>query len=174
MAVKILTVSLFLSVLLAGTPLAAQPISRQEVMAAIGTLERDVTGPGAMQAAVTITRFGKESDAVTLIVGPETLPWVRTDVSEAQARIRALVMAAYFGGDIKSQLQKGRPGDDPYRGWLAAIRAYRQIQRQEPGMVIPELEVLARQRRDGTLRQRADELLKRQRGDKAPAPDDYI
>jgi len=51
-------------------------------------------------------------------------------------------MAAYFAGDIKSQLEKRRPADDPYRGWLAAIKAYRQILKKQPDMVIQEMEDL--------------------------------
>ncbi len=164
---------LVLLALLAGAGLKAQTISRHDVLAAIAVLENDITGPGALQAAVTVTRFGRESNDVLLIIGPETLPWVRTEVSESDARIRALLMAAYFGGDIKSQLQKGRPDDDPYRGWLAAIRAYRQIQKKEPGVSVPEMDELIRQERAGTLRQRAEDLLKQQKNEAQP-PGDFI
>ena len=159
--------------LLAGAGLEAQPISRHAVLAAIAVLGKDVTGPGALQAAVTVTQFGRDSNDVLLIVSPDTLPWVQTNVSEADAQVRALLMAAYFAGDIKSQLQKGRPGDDPYSGWLAAIRAYRQVQKKQPRVSIPEIEDLIRQEKAGTLRQRARDLLKQQNNEK-PSAGDFI
>ena len=152
---------LLLALLGAGSA-RAEPVSRREVLAAITVLEKDVTSPEALAAAATVTRYGRESDDVLLIVGPETLPWVQTDVPAAQAPARMLLMAAYFAGDIKSQLQQNRPADDPYAGWLAVIRAYRQLHRQQPDLVIPEVEELIRKDQAGTLKQEADALLKQQ------------
>jgi hypothetical protein len=140
----------------------AEPVSRREVLAAIAVLEKDITSAEALPAAETVTRYGRESDEVLLIVGPETLPWVQTDVPAVEARARIMLMAVYFAGDIKSQLQKGRPADDPYAGWLAVIRAYRQFRRKQPDLVIPEVEALIRKDRAGTLRQAAEDVLKQQ------------
>ena len=71
-------------------------------------------------------------------------------------------MAVYFAGDIKSQLQQGVARDDPYRGWLAAIRAYGQFQQQQPGLVIPEIEELIRKERAGTLKAEAEAIRREQ------------
>jgi len=109
---------LFLVTLVVLTAAKAEPVSRREVLAAIAVLDRDVTSKEAVDAATVVARFGKESDAVLITVGAETLPWVQTDAPEGEAKVRALLMAAYFAGDIKSQLEKRRPADDPYRGWL--------------------------------------------------------
>jgi len=76
-------------------------------------------------------------------------------------------MAAYFAGDIKSQLEKRRPADDPYRGWLAAIKAYRQILKKQPDMVIQEMEDLIAKEKDGTLKAAAEKLLKEQDEDQS-------
>ena len=136
----------------------AEPVSRREVLAAIAVLEQDVTSAAAARAAATIARFGQKSDAVLIAIGPETLPWMQDDAPEAEATVRALLTAAYFAGDIKAQLARRRSEDDPYRGWLAAIRAYRQIQRKQPGLVIPEIEELIAKERAGTLKDEAEDL----------------
>jgi hypothetical protein len=153
---------LFLVTLVVLTAAKAEPVSRREVLAAIAVLDKDVTTNEAVDAAAVVARFGKESDAVLITVGAETLPWVQTDVPEAEARVRALLMAAYFAGDIKSQLEKRRPADDPYRGWLAAIKAYRQILKKQPDMVIQEMEDLMTKEQAGTLKAAAEKLLKEQ------------
>ena len=153
---------LFLVTLVVLTAAKAEPVSRREVLAAIAVLDKDVTTNEAVDAAAVVARFGKESDAVLITVGAETLPWVQTDVPEAEARVRALLMAAYFAGDIKSQLEKRRPADDPYHGWLAAIKAYRQILKKQPDMVIQEMEDLMTKEQAGTLKAAAEKLLKEQ------------
>jgi hypothetical protein len=153
----------FLLIMLSGLAAArAEPVSRREVLAAIAVLEQDVTSADAPRAAATVTRFGKESEAVLISVGPETLPWVQADAPEPEAKVRALLMAVYFAGDIKSQLEKRRPEDDPYRGWLAVIKAYRQIRRKQLDVVIPEVEELIRKEQAGTLQQEAEELRQQQ------------
>jgi len=154
-----------LACLLLGSTLAvarAEPVTRREAVAAIKVLETDITGPDALKAAETVTRFGKESDAVLIIVGPETMPWVQTDVPEGEAKVRAMLMAAYFAGDIKAQLEKRRAEDDPYRGWLAVIKAYQQIRKKQPRIRIDEVEELIAKEEAGVLKQEADELLKEQ------------
>jgi|SRR5208283_1519272 len=153
---------LFLPALVALTPAKAEPVTRREVLAAIAILDKDVTSTEAVSAAMIVTRFGKESDAVLINVGTETLPWVQTDVPEAEARVRALLMAAYFAGDIKSQLERRRPVDDPYSGWMAAIKAYRQILHKQPDMVIPEIEDLIGKEKAGQLKADAERLRKEQ------------
>jgi hypothetical protein len=140
----------------------AADVSRREVLAAIAVLEQDVTGEAAAEAAVVVTRFGQESEAVLITVGPETLPWVVADAPEREARIRAMLMAVYFAADIKSQLERRQAMDDPYRGWLAVIKAYREIRRKQPEIEIPEIEALIRKERAGTLKQDAEDLMKQQ------------
>jgi hypothetical protein len=153
---------LFLPAFLVLTAAKAEPVSRREVLAAIAVLDKDVTSTEAVGAATIVTRFGKESDTVLINVGAETLPWVQTDTPEAEARVRALLMAAYFAGDIKSQLEKRRPVDDPYSGWMAAIKAYRQILHKQPDMVIPEIEDLINKEKAGQLKSDAERLRQEQ------------
>jgi len=144
-----------------------ESVSRREVLAAIAVLERDVTSPEASRAAETVTRFGKESDAVVITIGDETMPWMQEqdDISDREAEVRAMLTAAYVAGDIKAQLARHRAEDDPYSGWLAAIRAYGQIRRKDPDVVIPEIEQLIEKERDGTLKDDADDLRRQEQRD---------
>jgi hypothetical protein len=156
------SVGVLLIVLLGVARAMAEPVTRREVLAAIAVLEKDVTSADALEAAETVTRFGKESETVLITVGTETMPWVQADTPEPEMPVRALLMAAYFAGDIKSQLAKRRPLDDPYSGWLATIAAYRQIRKKQPEMVIPEVEELIKKEQTGTLKQEAEELRRQQ------------
>ena len=154
---------------LAGTPaLRAQPVSRADVRAAIAVLEKDPTGPGAKAAAQAVTRFGRESDDVLLIVGAETLTWVQADAPPAEQEVRTRLVAVYFAGDIKAQLKQGAARDDPYAGWLAAIRGYGQFRQKQPGLVIPEIEELIRKERAGTLKADAEAIRRAQENQQPP------
>ena len=156
------TIGLLLIVLLGVARVTAEPVTRREVLAAIAVLEKDVTSSDALKAAETVTRFGKESETVLITIGTETMPWVQPDPPEPEVPVRAMLMAAYFAGDIKSQLQKRQPVDDPYSGWLATITAYRQIRKKQPEMVIPEVEELIKKEQTGTLKQEAEDLRQQQ------------
>jgi hypothetical protein len=162
------TASLLLALSFVLATARAESVTRREVLAAIAVLENDVTSSEAVDAAATVARFGRESDDVLINVGAETLPWVQTDVSESEAKVRALLMAAYFAGDIKSQLAKHRPVDDPYSGWLDVIRAYRQMLKKQPDLAIPEVEELVKKEKAGTLKHEADELRRQQEEDQQP------
>jgi hypothetical protein len=156
------TIGLLLIVLLGVARVTAEPVTRREVLAAIAVLEKDVTSSDALKAAETVTRFGKESETVLITIGTETMPWVQSDPPESEVPVRVMLMAAYFAGDIKSQLQKRQPVDDPYSGWLATITAYRQIRKKQPEMVIPEVEELIKKEQTGTLKQEAEDLRQQQ------------
>ena len=73
-----------------------------------------------------------------------------------------MLMAVYFAADIKAQLEKHQAVDDPYKGWLAVIKAYRQIRKKQPDIEIDEVEELIRKEQAGTLKQEAEDLMKEQ------------
>jgi len=141
--------------------LTAEPVSRREVFDAIAVLEKDVTGDAAPEAAAKVARFGEESPAVLIVIGEETMPWLTDSAPPAETAARAMLTAAYFAGNIKAQLEKRRSQDDPYAGWLFLIKAYRQIQKKQAQFVIPEVEAIAEQEKAGLLRQRADDIRRR-------------
>jgi hypothetical protein len=138
----------------------AEPVSKGEAREAIAVLEKSVLGANATEAAATITRFADESEEVLIVVGPETMPWVQ-DAAGPDAKIRELLTAAYVAGDVKAQLAKKRPDDDPYSGWLFVIKAYREIRGKKSRISIPEVEELMAKEKDGTLTREAEALRKK-------------
>ena len=138
----------------------AEPVSKGEARAAIAVLEKSVLGADATEAAATITRFADESEEVLIVVGPETMPWVQ-EAAGPDAKIRELLTAAYVAGNVKAQLAKRRPDDDPYSGWIFVIKAYREIRGKKSRIAIPEVEELMAKEKDGTLKKEADALRKK-------------
>lgn len=153
-------------VLAAVPPLAAQnapAVTREQALEAAQRLEADPAGPGAEGAAAQIMQFGEESDKVLITVGPETMPWDYSADRATDANERALLTAAYVAGNIRVQLGRKVPADDPYAGWTSVIKVYELLRRKHPHLSIPEADQLVREKRDGKLRARADALLKRGR-----------
>jgi hypothetical protein len=138
----------------------AEPVSKREAREAIAVLEKSVLSANAAEAAATITRFADESEEVLIVVGPETMPWIQ-DSPGPDATIRELLTAAYVAGNVKAQLAKRRPDDDPYSGWLFVIKAYREIHGKRPRLSIPEIEELMAKEKAGTLKKEADTLRKK-------------
>ncbi len=150
----------FLAVFAGVAPALAEPVSKSEARDAIAVLEKSVLSADATEAAATITRFADESEDVLIVVGPETMPWVQ-DAAGPDAKIRELLTAAYVAGNVKAQLAKRRPDDDPYSGWLFVIKAYREIRGKKSRTSFPEIEELIAKERDGTLKKEADALRKK-------------
>jgi hypothetical protein len=144
------------------TAAPARPVAKREVLAAIEVLEKDPFGDRAATAARTVTQFGEESEEVFLYLSDDTLPWMKEDAPAGQVEARALLMAVYFAGNIKAQLERKRVEDDPYSGWLLAIKAYREMRRRQAQIRIPEIEELMELERAGQLKAHAESIRQKQ------------
>jgi hypothetical protein len=133
--------------------------TREEALSAIAVIEKDILSVSAIEAARTISQFTEESEEVMLVIGPDTIPWVMEERKRDQTddTIYAMLLAAYFAGNAKAQLRAGKAGDDPYPGWLAAIKAYRQFQTKR-SLVIPSLEKFSEMEADGSLEAHARDV----------------
>ena len=138
--------------MLTATVVAQAAPTRQEALSAIATLEKDILSVAAVEAARTITQCAEESEEVMFVIGPDTRPWVMEERApdEVDDTIYSMLLAAYFAGNAKAQLRAGKAADDPYRGWLAAIRAYRQFHTKR-SIVIPSLEKFIEMEANGSL-----------------------
>jgi hypothetical protein len=154
---RTLTAIAFLA--LASLGLAATP-SKQEVLDAIGIMEKGVSTPGAMAAAKSIVIYAQVSDDVMVDIGEEQLPWVaeKWDMDEARFKsCQSLLMAAFVAGNIKSQLKSQKAEDDTYSGWLFAIDTYRRLKARD-SFRSPAIEALSKMQAEGKLQQHAKEL----------------
>jgi hypothetical protein len=143
--------------------------SRREALTAIAVLERDPLSENAPAAAGVVLQFVEESEDVMCMLSEDTIPWIgeEPDPDETKAAFSSLLMAVYLAGNTKAQLAARTASDDPYSGWLAAIRAYRQIQAKKK-ISIPALDELVAMQAKGTLKRHAEEV--KAKGDEA-APD---
>jgi hypothetical protein len=165
-----------LSLCVAATLQAAEPVSRVQVLDAIHTFETYASGGGAAPSAVafdkndavvrasnTIFRFAVDSDDVVVDLGPDSVTWcdVKKGLSDLpNSGARGLLLAAYLAGSVKSQLQSGKHDPNPYPGWLAMLRVYRAVRMRE-GVTIPEVEPLLARQAAGTLEAYAADAVRR-------------
>lgn len=171
---------LLLLALLATTPaLPAQEAevpSRREVLAAIKTLEERFLSPEAVRAAEVVTRFVELSEDCLVVLDPEAIPWAEDselgDGDDPGTLLRSLLLAAYFAGNTKAQLEAGKVEDMPYPGWLFVIRAYKAIQ-QKTDFVVASIDELVAMEEKGTL-ERYARILKARREAGPDEPADII
>jgi len=159
---------LVLAVVLGISSAAAQPSdvpSRREVLAAIETLRTRFLSPDALRAAEIVNRFVELSEDCLVVLDPEAIPWAEgapnADPDDPQVMLRSLLLAAYFAGNTKAQLDSGKVEDMPYPGWLFVIRAYRTIQ-EKTDFSIPSIDELVEMEEKGTL-ERYERILKARR-----------
>jgi len=157
---------LSLLVLTASVTLAAVP-SRNEAMTAIATLEGDLLSDDARDAARIITEYARDSEDVVFTLSPTTVPWLveKRDRDEKEELVYSQLFAVYLAGNAKAQLLANKTEDDPYSGWVAALRAYKKVKAKEK-IVIPSLEELAEMQKDGTLKAHARQV--RENADRGP------
>ena len=115
--------------------------SKADVLAAIERFEKNTMDAEAMGKDVaTIIYFVEKSPDVLVTLGKMTTPWafsvlekpadgVEKPAAGVEPNVVLLVItASYYAGNIQTQLKSGKPVDDPYSGWLFAIRTYRLLQ----------------------------------------------
>jgi hypothetical protein len=151
-------------VLLAVCNLAAATPTRDDALAAIATLETNLLSEAGLEAVRTIAQFAEESEEVVFMLGPETVPWITEERSpdDPNELVYPLLLAVYFAGNGKSQLLAEKAEDDPYSGWVAVLRAYRQLQARQP-IVIPSLDKFSDLEAKGLLQAHADEVKAQQK-----------
>lgn len=59
------------------------------------------------------------------------------------ADVRAVLYAAYMGGNLDSQLRTRKAGDDPVAGMQGVLAAYASLRAARPTLAIAELDTLA-------------------------------
>lgn len=154
---------LALLLFLPAAALSALP-TREEAMTAISTLEKNLLSEDAIDASKVMLEYARDSEDVIFSVGPDTVPWVTDERSDNDGddAIHSLLLAVYLAGNAKSQLEQNKTEDDPYAGWVAVIRGYRQLQTKNR-FVIQSLEELSEMQEKGTLRDHARAVKERER-----------
>lgn len=143
-----------------GVAQADKVISKDAVLKAIGVFQKDPSSAEGVAAASTIIAFAKTSDAVHISLSKAIAPWLKSQ-DAPDADTRSMLLSAYVAGDVRSQLQSGKAGDDIYAGWQQVIATYDQLHQINPTVKFPEIDDLKAKEKTGTLRSYAAEVQKK-------------
>jgi hypothetical protein len=126
-------------------------IDKETVRNAIGVFRQDPVSPRGRAAGQIVRRFAEKSTDVTLTITPKLAPYL------ANIRIpepdRSLLLAAHMVGNVDSQLLRNEKKDDPHAGVLEVIETYRQMQKRDPALSLPEIESFIELEKRGELKQ---------------------
>ena len=122
--------------------------SEADVRRAIATFcDRPLSTEGRIAPKV-ILEFAEASDAVLITIGPDYVPWIRTDKRYDNSEP---LLAAYVGGNVLAQLDSGVKGNDAYSGTIQVFRVYRHLRSKDPSFKVPEIEDQLELHRKGEL-----------------------
>lgn len=121
--------------------------NKSEVLAAIG---RFMESPGPTEDAKAINRFAEKSDAVTVNIADDVLTWLR---HQPAYKYNGALLTGYVAGNVKSQLDSGKSGDDTYAGVLATFAVYDKLRERDKDFKVPEIEEQMAMQKKGNLKE---------------------
>jgi hypothetical protein len=127
----------------------------QRCLQAIAAFAADPAGPRALDEGKIIIAFAQGNDAVTVNLDEKLAPFITDPLA---AEVKARLLAAYVAGNVKAQLEKGKPGDQPYPASLFLIKTYGQLKAADPRLSSPATEKLAALEKKGQLKKYLEEL----------------
>ena len=120
--------------------------SKPDVKAAI---ERFLASPGPGDDAKMINQFAQNSNDVMVGMSYQVLPWA---AHKPEYKYSGALLTAFVAGNVKSQLDSGKNGDDPYAGVLGVIKAYEVLQKRDNTLKIPEIDEQIAMEKKGELK----------------------
>ena len=142
----------FLAVLAALPVQAADPaptITKDIALKAIAAFRRDPASELGRGSAAIIVQFAEKSPDVDIKVTERVTPWI---MAKPPSKHGPTLLAAFIAGNTRSQLESGVGKDDPLAGVTQVIETYRQLQRTDPQLKLPEVEKLIDLQTRGKLR----------------------
>ncbi len=130
-----------------GNATSVDPDVKDSVLNAVKALEDDPLS-GGMVALPAIVAFTRDSEDVTVTLSPEVLPWLK---SPEKPRHSELLLGAFMGGNVRSQLMRNVREDSPIEGLRCVFAVYRKIQLSEPSFKSPGIERLMKLDAEGSL-----------------------
>jgi hypothetical protein len=115
-----------------------QLIHRAEAMTAYESFHADPVNK--LDVAPTFLKFIETDGEAHIVLDPTLTAWMYEDhVAEA----RAVLYAAYMGGNMQAQLLGISDGDDPIKGMESVLHAYGELKKKYVDLSIPLLDSLA-------------------------------
>jgi hypothetical protein len=114
------------------------PISKETVRSAIALFRQDPLSPRGRAAGEIIRSFAEKNDSVVVEVTSKLAPFLTN--TRILQEDRTLLLDAFVVGNVDSQLLRNEKKDDPYAGVSEVIEVYRQMQKRDQALQIPEVE----------------------------------
>jgi hypothetical protein len=132
--------------------------SRAEVLKGIEDFAKTPLSVEGRAAAAMIVTFADKSDAVTVVVSPSVVPWIH---SAKPPKVSETLLAAYFAGNVKSQLQGQRNANDSYAGVQQVLKTYAQLKEADKTLDIPDIQKFVELEAKKQLKKYVDDALKK-------------
>ncbi len=125
-----------LTVMAAAAPAAdkAAVPSKEVVLGAIASLSYQPFGPQAEAARNIVIEYALDSDDVVILLDTQFIPFY------GKSQWSTHLFAAYLAGNIEEQLEQNKKTYATYDGLIFMLNTYDEIQKQDKGFKIPELE----------------------------------
>ena len=112
-------------------------------------IDEFLKSPAKDDRAGKIMKFAQDSEDVSIVLDDQVLSWMTHRPKYEQAD---LLMAVFVAGDVRSQLDSGKNADDSYAGLQEVFRIYREMQQNQAGLKLPEIDALIEKDKAGTLK----------------------
>ena len=116
-------------------------LDRELVNKALTVYQQTPLSEEGQSAGAILFMFASKSKEVKIALREELVPWIRT--ADPDDPVSQQLLVAYIAGNVKSQLEQGKPIDDPYSSIQMVLKIYALIKTKDPDMSIPELEQFA-------------------------------
>jgi hypothetical protein len=121
-----------------------------KIRAQIEQFLADPAAEASSDAASAIAVYVNESKVVDVQISTKVCVWV---LSNAEQGTKELLLAAFMAGNVRSQLDTGTKQDDSYSGIVQALRVYRALKAQNPGLKEAGMDKFAAMQAKGELNQ---------------------
>ena len=128
---------------------ASAATSDTEISSTISEFLKEPLSPAATGLAQKILTFAEESPNHEIAISPKYTPWLEEEKASAAG---SLLLAAFFAGNLKAQIESGVSSPKPYEGVLAVIDVYKKIQARKAGFRMASVDRLIDLERQGTLK----------------------
>ena len=130
------------------------PISKETVRSAIGLFRQDPLSPRGRAAGEIVRTFADKNNDVIVNITPKVAPFVNN--VKIPREDRTLLLDAFVVGNVDSQFLHNEKKDDPYAGVSEVIQVYRQMQKRNPALSLPEIENFIELEKRGELKKYVD------------------
>ncbi len=122
-----------------------------------------------LRQAPTFLRFIETHGGdVHVVINGNLLGFMQRDVPPAA---RAVLYAAFMGGNMRAQLESGDVADDPVAGMAAAVNAYQFLKAGDGALAVREMDYLDPHRGQASFAEAVQTLAAGEAFSAGPAPD---